>query len=216
MMLPEKLRFHVLYSKHVSVSCFYLETVLPIGSGKQIRFSFAFLYLCSLFPQMKNAGKPWHCCVVRLWLQAQRGPGPVAAGAAWRCSAIMSRLAGSGTTGNWSSKIFPSSLHAIYMFIMEVFKALMTRNAHCGERMIEAEPGDCRQRGRDVNHIKGSRRAAQLLFATRGWVLSLSPDPGTDVLTHPLQTSVRRGKAKGKNPKQTKIAFQLQPATGAS
>lgn len=143
MMLPEKLRFHVLYSKHVSVSCFYLETVLPIGSGKQIRFSFAFLYLCSLFPQMKNAGKPWHCCVVRLWLQAQRGPGPVAAGAAWRCSAIMSRLAGSGTTGNWSSKIFPSSLHAIYMFIMEVFKALMTRNAHCGERMIEAEPGDC-------------------------------------------------------------------------
>lgn len=64
--------------------------------------------------------------------------GPVDAGAAWRCLVITSRLAGSGTTGNWNSKIFPSSPRPIYMFIMEVFKPLMRRNAHCWE-MIKAE-----------------------------------------------------------------------------
>lgn len=71
--------------------------------------------------------------------------GAVDAGADWRCLVIISRLAGSGTSGNWSSKIFPPSLHPIYMFIMEVFKTLMRRNAHCWEMMIKAERCDCRQ-----------------------------------------------------------------------
>lgn len=65
--------------------------------------------------------------------------GPADACADWRCLVTISRLAGSDTTGNWSSKIFPSSLHPIYMFIMEVFKTLMRRNAHCWEMMIKAE-----------------------------------------------------------------------------
>lgn len=131
------------------------------------------------------------CCWC--WQGEGCGSRPLDAGSAWRCLAIASRLSGSGTTGNWSSKIFPSSLRPIYMFIMEVFKPLMRRNAHCGE-MIKAETAVIADNNKGMlitSEEAGGQcsRSGAVPCPVTG--ADLVPWPCTDVLTHGLQTSAK-------------------------